>query len=103
MQLTEVNNTVTARDFIRVNVLMNKNNPHYIRPLDKEVNDVFDATKNKAFKYGETKRWVLKDDNGRLIGRIAAFIHSKYINNGTEFKTVGIGFFDCTNNNYNRK
>jgi transketolase C-terminal domain/subunit len=63
MQLIEVNSAATARDFIKVNVLLNKDNPNYIRALDNEVNDVFDASKNKAFKYGEIKRWILKDDN----------------------------------------
>jgi len=94
MQLTEVTNTATAKDFITVNVLMNKSNPNYIRPLDNEVNDVFDPSKNKSFKYGEAKRWILKDDTGKLIGRIAAFTNSKYINKGTDFPTGGIGFFD---------
>ena len=94
MQLVEVNNNATAKDFIKVNVLMNKKNPNYVRPLDNEVNDVFNVSKNKAFKYGEAKRWVLKDGNGELIGRIAAFTNSKYINKGTEFATGGIGFFD---------
>ena len=98
MQLIEVNSTSAAKDFLKVNVLMNKNNPNYIQPLDNEVNDVFDASKNKNFKYGEIKRWILKDENGKLIGRIAAFVHSKYINKGTDFKTGGIGFFDCINN-----
>jgi hypothetical protein len=92
MQLIEVNNASLASDFIKVNVLMNKNNPNYIQPLNNEVNDVFDTLKNKNFKYGVAKRWILKDDN-KLIGRIAAFIHSKYINKGTEFATGGIGFF----------
>lgn len=95
MQLTEVNNASTEKDFIQVNVLMNRFNPNYIRPLDNEVNDVFDPSKNKNYKYGETKRWILKDDNGKLIGRIAAFTHSKYVNKGTEYATGGIGFFDC--------
>ncbi|MEP6466696.1 MAG: hypothetical protein ABJB05_10345 [Parafilimonas sp.] len=97
MQLIEVNNTGAAKDFIKVNVLMNKNNSNYIRPLDSEVDDVFDTLKNKAFKYGDIKRWVLKDDNNKLIGRIAAFTNSKYINKDTEFITGGIGFFDCSN------
>jgi len=98
MQLSEVNSAATAKDFIKVNVLMNKRNPNYIRPLDNEVNDVFNPLKNKAFKYGEIKRWILKDDNNTLIGRIAAFTNSKYINNGTGFATGGISFFDCINN-----
>jgi hypothetical protein len=98
MQLIEVNNASTAKDFIRVNVLLNRSNPNYIRPLDNEVNDVFDPSKNKNYKYGEAKRWILKDIKGKVIGRIAAFIHSKYINKGTEFVTGGIGFFDCIDN-----
>ena len=98
MQLIEVNTASAAKDFIKVNVLMNKNNSNYIRPLDNEVNDVFNTSKNKAFKYGNINRWILKDDNNRLIGRIAAFTNSKYINKGTEFATGGIGFFDCIDN-----
>jgi hypothetical protein len=97
MQIVEVTNKQTAKDFLTVNALLNKSNPNYIRPLDNEVNDVFDPAKNKNYKYGETKRWVAMDDEGELIGRIAAFTNSKYINKGTDFKTGGIGFFDCIN------
>jgi len=97
MQLIEVATAADAKDFIRVNVLMNKNNPHYIRPLNNEINDAFDPLKNKNFKHGEVKRWILKDGNNKLLGRIAAFIHSKYITKGSDFKTGGIGFFDCIN------
>lgn len=97
MQVIEVTDSATAKDFIAVNVLLNKHNPAYIRPLDKEVNDTFDPAKNKNFKYGEAKRWIAKDDNGNLIGRIAAFTNSKYVNKGTEFATGGIGFFDSIN------
>jgi hypothetical protein len=97
MQILEVTDATLAKDFIAANVLLNAGNPHYIRPLDNEVNDVFDPEKNKNYKYGSTKRWVLKDA-GKIIGRIAAFTNNKYINKGTDFITGGIGFFDCTNN-----
>ena len=95
MQLTEVTNAALAKDFIKVNVLMNKSNTVYIRPLDNEVNDVFNPLKNKLFAHGEVIRWILKNDAGELIGRIAAFTNEKYINKGTEFLTGGFGFFDC--------
>ena len=97
MQVIEVNSADTVKDFLDVNALMNKSNPAYIRPLDNEVKDVFNPAKNKNYKYGETKRWIAKDDNGNLIGRIAAFTNSKYVNKGTEFPVGGIGFFDCIN------
>ena len=97
MQLTEVTGRQAAKDFIKVNVLMNALNPKYIRPLDNEVNDVFDANKNKQFKYGTAKRWVLKDEQGKLTGRIAAFTSTKYLNKGDTIPVGSLGFFDCIN------
>lgn len=98
MQLTEVSNLSLVREFIQVNVELNRKNPSYIRPIDKEVNEVFDPKHNKAFRQGECTRWVLKDDEGRLIGRIAAFVNKKYKNKGDDVPVGGIGFFDCINN-----
>ena len=74
---------------------LNKSNPNYIRPLDKDVNDVFNPKKNKAFRHGECTRWILKDGEGRLIGRIAAYANRKYKNKGDEVPVGGVGFFDC--------
>lgn len=97
MQLTEVTNKKTVKDFLRVNVEVNMNDPNYIRPLDKDINDVFDPKKNKAFRFGEATRWILKDNNGKLIGRIAAFVNKKYKNKGDDIPVGGVGFFDCIN------
>ncbi len=98
MQLIEVTTTRLAKDFIAVNVELNKKNPHYIRPLDKDINLVFDSRKNKAFRHGEATRWILKDINGNYAGRIAAFVNKKYKNKGDDVPVGGIGFFDCINN-----
>jgi len=97
MQLVEVTNESMARDFLNVNIMVNKGNPNYIQPLDKDVNDVFDKKKNKAFRNGEAIRWILRDDQGRAIGRIAAFVNKKYRNKGDDGPVGGIGFFDCIN------
>jgi hypothetical protein len=98
MQLIEVSNPSLAGDFIQANVELNRKNPAYIRPIDKEINEVFDPKQNKAFRQGECTRWVLKDDEGRLIGRIAAFVNKKYKNKGDDIPIGGVGFFDCINN-----
>jgi len=97
MQLTEVSDKRTAKEFLDVNVLVNKNDPNYIRPLDKDIDEVFDPEKNKAFRHGEAIRWILKDEDGKLIGRIAAFTNKKYKNKGDDVPVGGIGFFDCIN------
>jgi hypothetical protein len=98
MRLQQVTDKKTANEFIRVNVLINKNDPNYVRPLDKDINDVFDPKKNKAFRNGEVSRWILKDNAGRLVGRVAAFINKKYRTKGDEGPVGGLGFFDCINN-----
>jgi hypothetical protein len=97
MQLTEVTTPGLTNEFIRVNVEINKNDSNYIQPLEKDINDVFDPKKNKAFRFGEAIRWILKDNNGNLIGRIAAFTNKKYKNKGDDGPVGGIGFFDCLN------
>src|SRR3989337_2738614 len=95
MQLVEVTNKKLADDFLRVNVLLNKNTPSYIRPLDKDINEVFDKKKNKAYRFGTTIRWILKNEKGESIGRIAAFTNKKYKNKGDDVPVGGLGFFDC--------
>jgi hypothetical protein len=100
MQLTEVTNAATAKEFIQTNVIICGKLPNYIRPLDKDITEVFDKEKNKAFRFGEATRWILKDGEGQLIGRIAAFTNKKYRNKGDEIPVGGIGFFDCINNQH---
>lgn len=97
MQLIEVNSKETAKEFLQVNVAINSSNPNYIQPLDKDIHEVFDRKKNKTFRQGDATRWILKDDTGALIGRIAAFVNKKYKNKGDEVPVGGCGFFDCIN------
>ena len=39
----------------------------------------------------------MKNEEGKLIGRIAAFVNKKYKNKGDDVPVGGIGFFDCIN------
>jgi hypothetical protein len=97
MEVIEVTNSLLAREFILVNVHINAGDPNYIRPLDKDINSVFDPSHNKAFRFGKAVRWLLKDGKGAYIGRIAAFVNKKYKTKGDDGPVGGIGFFDCIN------
>lgn len=97
MQLIEVTTPALENEFISVNPLIQGSLPNYIRPLDKDIRDVFNKEKNKAYRFGETIRWILKNDAGQLIGRIAAFTNKKYKNKGDRFPVGGVGFFECIN------
>ncbi|MFN5361115.1 MAG: hypothetical protein ACK5B4_10280 [Bacteroidota bacterium] len=97
MQLVEVNNSATAREFLRFNRWINRENPCYVSPMDNEVNDVFNPEKNSLFRFGECCRWLLVDEKGNTCGRIAAFTNKKYKTRGTDVPIGGIGYFDCIN------
>ena len=95
MQLYEVTSAGDRQEFLLLPVRLYKNTPQWIRPLDKDVEGVFDPEKNKTFRTGECIRWILKDDQGRTIGRVAAFKDTKTMNKGNDQPTGGMGFFEC--------
>jgi len=92
MNIIEVNSKKDKKDFIKIACSIYKNEKNWIRPLDKDINSVFDPKTNKAFRKGDVKRWILKNNNEN-IGRIAAFYSSK--NNKEKLKVGGCGFFEC--------
>lgn len=99
MQIVQVNTPSLIRSFLDFNAIANKDNPNYIRPLDNEVEAVFDPNKNKLYKEGgAAKRWIAQNENGETIGRIAAFFYPKYVNKGTAYPVGCVGFFDAIDN-----
>ncbi|MFT3825942.1 MAG: GNAT family N-acetyltransferase [Chitinophagaceae bacterium] len=96
MNLIEVTNPETAKEFIDLPGKLYKNDPHWIRPLDSDVQAIFDPTRNVFFDHGQCTRWILKDDTGSTIGRIAAFINEEKAYKNAQ-PTGGIGFFECIN------
>jgi hypothetical protein len=95
MRMHEVTTETDKRDFLQVAINVYQGDPNWIRPLDKDINEVFDEQKNKFFKRGVCKRWILKDDKGKMLGRVAAFVNRQY---KQEQPTGGLGFFECDNN-----
>lgn len=99
MRLIPVTDSSTIKQFLEVPVFIHKDNPDWIRPLDKDIEEVFDRDKNKLFRQKENQceRWILQDDSDKTIGRVAAFVNKKYTNKGDKQPTGGIGFFECIN------
>ena len=96
MKLIEVTNKTEAREFLLFPVELYKNDKNWIRPLDKDIEGIFDKEENKYFRHGSAIRWILKDDSNKTIGRVAAFINNKTAKS-TEYTTGGMGFFECIN------
>jgi len=93
MTITEVKTAADRKAFLDVPRIIYKDDPHWICPLEDNVESVFDPARNNFHADGHCTRWVLRDDAGGLIGRIAAFVNGK-----KAFKfdvpTGGCGFFE---------
>jgi len=94
MQMHEVKTDAEKQQFLQIAVDLYAHDANWIRPLDKDIEEVFDPAKNKFFKRGECTRWLLKDDAGEVTGRIAAFVNRQY---KQDQPTGGVGFFECIN------
>ncbi|SMD17424.1 hypothetical protein SAMN04488101_12319 [Pedobacter nyackensis] len=97
MQITTVSGKRSRKDFLATARFIYKDDKNWICPLDQDIENIFDPEKNPFHQHGKCIRWVLQDDNGNNIGRIAAFINDKKAYQ-YEQPTGGIGFFECVNN-----
>ncbi len=94
--LLEVNSKKAIRRFLDFPAILYKDDKNWIRPLDQDIEKIFDRDKNKQFRDGEAIRWILVNDNKEVVGRIAAFYNSKTAAKDDQ-PTGGMGFFDCIN------
>jgi hypothetical protein len=97
MILKEVDHSQTATEFLDVARELYRNDKFWVCPLDKDIKAIFDPKLNNFHSHGSCTRWVLKSDDGKLIGRIAAFINEKKAYQAKQ-ATGGIGFFECIDN-----
>jgi hypothetical protein len=97
MQLIEVNNKTTQKEFLEVARIIYKDDKTWVCPLDVEISNIFNAKENTFYTHGDACRWVLKNSSGELIGRVAAFINEQKAHTFDQ-PTGGMGFFECIDN-----
>ena len=94
MKLVAVHDKRSLNDWMRLPWRIYRDDPNWIPHLKQDVAKVFDPGKNKLLRDGEAERWVLYDDAGVPIGRVAAFINAKTAHTEAQ-PTGGMGFFEC--------
>lgn len=82
------------KDFLNFPARLFQNDKNYIRPLNNDIEEVFNPKRNKFFRSGECERFLFKNDKDETVGKVAVFINKKY---KQKQATGGIGFFDCIN------
>ena len=96
MHIQEVISNEDKKAFITMPIQIYKNNKTYVRPIDADIEKIFDPTKNKFFSHGECIRWILWNDaKTEVIGRVAAFINTRTVK--PDLPAGGMGFFECIN------
>ncbi|MBP3839789.1 MAG: hypothetical protein J6D35_02355 [Chryseobacterium sp.] len=94
MKVVQVVSDHHAKIFLNFPATHFADDKNYIRPLDKDIEAVFNPKKNKFFRFGECERFLFYNEKNETIGKIAVFINKKYRQSQP---TGGIGFFDCIN------
>lgn len=94
MNVTEVNDNRSRKRFLNMVDNIYKDDKTYVRPLDQEIESVFDPGRNSFFQHGQATRWILENDHGKVVGRVAAYINSRKAFTFQQ-PTGGMGFFEC--------
>ncbi len=97
MRIVEVQTQADIKAFLDVVDFIYKNDTVYVRPLDVEIESIFDPEQNAFHSHGKCTRWILLDEHNKCIGRVAAFINDKKAYTFDQ-PTGGMGFFECINN-----
>ena len=92
----EIQTKQQIREFLELPKRMYRDDPMWICPLDTDVESPFDPARNELLADGEAVRWLLRDVQGTVVGRIAAF-YNPDLAAACEQPTGGCGFFECPN------
>ncbi len=93
MEIYEVISRKQRKEFTDFTKKHYKDDPNWINPLDSETESVFDPQKNICFTRGEAIRWLLRNNKGETIGRVAAFIDN-IRREAYKYPTGGLGYFE---------
>ena len=93
-RIIEVTDVLKVKEFNEFPSWLYRNDPNWCRPLDSNVEEIFNKNENKHLKNGDIIRWIVKDNDNRCLGRIAAFYTEDSFRQFDK-PTGGIGFFDA--------
>lgn len=94
MTIVELKTKKERKAFLEVPRILYRNDDTWVCPFDKEIESIFDPLRNVFFEHGKASRWILYDEDQKLIGRVAAFIDHNTCDRQDQ-ATGGMGFFEC--------
>ncbi len=98
--IIEVCSPREVKKFHKVAKILYADDPNWVCPLFSDIEHVFSREENPLFTEGgggDAVRWILVDNKGSLVGRIAAFYNKEKAEIEAQ-PTGGCGFFECIDN-----
>ena len=92
--LHEVRSKADVREFLEMPERIYQGCKEWVRPLDSDIESVFDPARNELFADGEAIRWIARNRRGEAVGRIAAF-YNRGLAACNDQPTGGCGFFEA--------
>ncbi len=92
--LKEVTSSADKKLFIDFPKKLYLGNKFWVCPLDSDIENVFSPTKNRKYEGGDAARWIVLNQKGDVVGRIAAFYNQRQ-SSVEKQPTGGCGFFEA--------
>ncbi len=91
--IKEVTTKKELKAFVHFPNALYKGNPYYVPQIESMDRDTLTPAKNHAFEVCESKYWLAYDEKGKVVGRVAGIINSRYIKKTGE-KICRFGWID---------
>ena len=95
-RLKEVTTAHDRKVWLHLDRKIYRDAPNWVCPLDNDIEKVFDPERNHLFEGGEAIRWVVLDEKGEAVGRIAAFYNREQAKVSDDMGCCG--FFESIDN-----
>lgn len=93
IEIRKVSDKSALNDFIRFNYSLYKNNPYSVPDLWDDMINTLSPDKNPAFEFCEADYFLAYNEQGKLVGRVAAIINHRCNETWNE-KAVRFGWID---------
>ncbi|MEQ8323906.1 MAG: GNAT family N-acetyltransferase [Vicingaceae bacterium] len=77
LTIREVKTKTDRKDFVDLQFLLYKGKKHWVPPMKKDELKALDPASNPAFKFCDTKAWLV-ERKGEVVGRVVAIVHNPY-------------------------
>lgn len=92
ISIKEVSRKIDLKLFVQFPFELYRNNPYWVPPLLSEEMDFFNPKKNPVFEHASAQLFFA-EQNGKIVGRIAAFINYYEVEK-MGIKKMRFGYFD---------